>query len=753
MPRKRAHSPSSPSKPRKRTKTEQVIVISDGEEDDLEAILAQIKESEERERVQGSSGEDDAALARRLAAEWAAEDAPDVQVVDAPHASSSKEENSPDDAPPDAILQQFRNLFTAERNCSKCGKTVKSPRGFVVFSPTSTPGAIPPSLGMLLHALCDSCGTNHCRGCFKPTPCSKSCKGTAKNASCPMPTCCSALRAIAVFECLGGFDRLYLGERNSADERATELAKQHQHRDSAATVGPGGTGYGTGSGTYGYNNYKGRGSGKGKGKNATRKAQLADHWDELLVRALQTLTRLLPSPYAEDAQEYDLLPHASIGHLISLSQIPELLGTLLRNDSVTDWGTRSEVYYATIALLRRMADCELTVEVLIARRFCFARTAGLEEWMWADGQVGLVWERDKQGRLERAMPLYEYFKKLAKQCEAFLAGAHAMMENGDEDNDAETVQAVSLCGDMIAAGDDMERAMAVLGRVADSSSSSGKGKGRDPAIDLENEYIKACEALAFEHVEMDLTQYNYNPNLEQTQSATRTPKDRLHLLKELATMATSLPAGIFVRVDEVRNDAIKVLIAGPEDTPYAGGLFEFDVFIPLQYPNVPPLVHLRTTGGGSVRFNPNLYNEGKVCLSLLGTWPGRPEEQWNPSTSTLLQVLVSIQSMILIETPYFNEPGHGKSNPKSPASVQYNTEIQRQTCRWAIVDWFSEGNRDCLWKDVIVQHFSLRTDRIREQMLKWANKNAGIRAYCGIHSREVLDLVKLFDDGMARWGK
>ena len=67
----------------------------------------------------------------------------------------------------------------------------------------------------------------------------------------------------------------------------------------------------------------------------------------------------------------------------------------------------------------------------------------------------------------------------------------------------------------------------------------------------------------------------------------------------------------------------KIMIAGPTGTPYAGGLFEFDCFIPLEYPHKPPLMHLRTTGGGSVRFNPNLYNCGKVCLSLLGTWPGR----------------------------------------------------------------------------------------------------------------------------------
>ena len=50
-------------------------------------------------------------------------------------------------------------------------------------------------------------------------------------------------------------------------------------------------------------------------------------------------------------------------------------------------------------------------------------------------------------------------------------------------------------------------------------------------------------------------------------------------------------------------------------------------------------VHFRTTGGGAVRFNPNLYQEGKVCLSLLGTWDGAQGEQWNQDTSTILQVM------------------------------------------------------------------------------------------------------------------
>jgi ubiquitin-protein ligase len=53
--------------------------------------------------------------------------------------------------------------------------------------------------------------------------------------------------------------------------------------------------------------------------------------------------------------------------------------------------------------------------------------------------------------------------------------------------------------------------------------------------------------------------------------------------------------------------------------------------------------------------SPNLYDTGKVCLSLLGTWRGDQGESWNASTSTFLQVAVSIQALIFVPQPYFNE--------------------------------------------------------------------------------------------------
>ena len=103
-------------------------------------------------------------------------------------------------------------------------------------------------------------------------------------------------------------------------------------------------------------------------------------------------------------------------------------------------------------------------------------------------------------------------------------------------------------------------------------------------------------------------------------------------------------AAVFVRHDEARLDTWRLVLSGPVDTPYAHGLFVFDVYAPPEYPSIPPLVHFETTGGGTVKFNPNLYADGKVCLSLLGTFNGRgANEKWQPGISSLYQILMSIQ--------------------------------------------------------------------------------------------------------------
>lgn len=105
-------------------------------------------------------------------------------------------------------------------------------------------------------------------------------------------------------------------------------------------------------------------------------------------------------------------------------------------------------------------------------------------------------------------------------------------------------------------------------------------------------------------------------------------------------MSHSLPVehtnSIFVRADKDRVDVIKALVMGASGTPYAHGAYLFDIYFEEQYPNTPPKMNLATTGGGKIRFNPNLYACGKVCLSLLGTWRGHASENWDPKLSTIL---------------------------------------------------------------------------------------------------------------------
>jgi ubiquitin-protein ligase len=187
--------------------------------------------------------------------------------------------------------------------------------------------------------------------------------------------------------------------------------------------------------------------------------------------------------------------------------------------------------------------------------------------------------------------------------------------------------------------------------------------------------------------------YVYESTLNNIQSNLNNSTRAKRLAQETVTLSNSLPvsfsSSVFVRCDEERLDVMKVMITGPIDTPYENGCFEFDVFFPADYPDSPPMINLQTTGNQTVRFNPNLYHDGKVCLSILNTWHGRPEERWNSQTSSFLQVLVSIQSLILVSEPYFNEPGYEKSRgtPAGTASsIEHDANIRQATVKWAMLE-------------------------------------------------------------------
>ncbi|KAJ3269769.1 hypothetical protein HDV01_001026 [Terramyces sp. JEL0728] len=111
---------------------------------------------------------------------------------------------------------------------------------------------------------------------------------------------------------------------------------------------------------------------------------------------------------------------------------------------------------------------------------------------------------------------------------------------------------------------------------------------------------------------------------------------------------------------ELKNDNIfewQVGIIGPPDTIYQGGYFLTTLKFPEDYPFGPP-----TFTFNSEFFHPNVYTDGKLCISILHP-PGddplsgeKAEERWNP-TQSVESILLSIVSLI-------NDP-----NCSSPANV------------------------------------------------------------------------------------
>jgi ubiquitin-protein ligase len=204
-------------------------------------------------------------------------------------------------------------------------------------------------------------------------------------------------------------------------------------------------------------------------------------------------------------------------------------------------------------------------------------------------------------------------------------------------------------------------------------------------------------------------------------------KSLMRIVSEISSFKSGLPLNwestIWMRVPKNKMNLFTFIISGPKDTPYENGLFEFHACFPSDYPNKEPKVLLVTTGFGKVRFNPNLYNCGKVCLSLLGTWSGEQGEKWNPKTSTFLQVLISIQSLILVEQPFFNEPGYERDmhNAKGKQrSAEYNEVIQLGTMEWAINHQIN--NPPLGYEIVTKEHFKRKKDDIIKLCETWISK-------------------------------
>ncbi|XP_068204113.1 (E3-independent) E2 ubiquitin-conjugating enzyme UBE2O isoform X3 [Palaemon carinicauda] len=198
------------------------------------------------------------------------------------------------------------------------------------------------------------------------------------------------------------------------------------------------------------------------------------------------------------------------------------------------------------------------------------------------------------------------------------------------------------------------------------------------------------------------------------------PTDPTHFYrtvrKEMKLLKTSLPSGIWVRGYEDRMDLYSVMIRGPERTPYEDGLFFFDFQLSADYPRAPPLCHYVTYC--SDKLNPNLYEDGKVCISLLGTWSGKGTEVWT-SQSNLLQVIISIQGLILVSEPYFNEAGYERQ--KGTQQGRENSRMYNEMVVLKLIQAMAKviQSPPDIFRDEIIHHFQKKAFKLVQRLECW----------------------------------
>eukprot|EP00884_Botryococcus_braunii_P022261 jgi/Botrbrau1/8719/Bobra.0311s0029.1 len=126
-------------------------------------------------------------------------------------------------------------------------------------------------------------------------------------------------------------------------------------------------------------------------------------------------------------------------------------------------------------------------------------------------------------------------------------------------------------------------------------------------------------------------------------------------LKELSRKPVEgFSAGL---VDESNVFEWVVTIMGPPDTYYEGGFFHARLTFPPDYPQSPPTCRFT-----SEMWHPNVYHDGRVCISILHS-PGddphgyeKASERWSP-IHTVETIMISIISML------------SSPNDESPANI------------------------------------------------------------------------------------
>ncbi|KAG6490895.1 hypothetical protein ZIOFF_052227 [Zingiber officinale] len=132
----------------------------------------------------------------------------------------------------------------------------------------------------------------------------------------------------------------------------------------------------------------------------------------------------------------------------------------------------------------------------------------------------------------------------------------------------------------------------------------------------------------------------------------------------LADLARSAPGnsieapGISASPSEDNMRYFNVMILGPTQSPYEGGVFKLELFLPEEYPMAAPKVRYPIVRFLTKIYHPNIDKLGRICLDIL-------KDKWSPALQ-IRTVLLSIQALLSAPNPddplSENIAKHWKSN-------------------------------------------------------------------------------------------
>lgn len=439
-----------------------------------------------------------------------------------------------------------------------------------------------------------TCSTVTCIGCGNDASKKKDLKQiTVKGVK--LDWCCDQGRLFLIWALLCGFDH-----QQSCEIRRSNFFRENYPRPSNSNSNSNnGIGYGGDHGYGGAVIYSGSYIGSAANprggamqvqvQNLSKAEAACARNDGITERFLTLLNGLLPS--IEGESDFDLNPPTDILSMLIDSVVLDKAAELLRNDSLEDATKRCGIYQCVLDFVRALASYHKTAEVAVHGERS-VKPEGVDLLQLSFGTTAVS---DGNRCDEKTQSIASCLGNLKTQSNMMLQNAKANKADFETHDSQEMLK---LC-----------QRISELANFLDVNSpmADGTGVGIDKTTAPEQWQKQNC---LLDILDSDLlTRHCYA--LDASTMKSPAPGRMKRLVLDITHLKTGLPPGIFVRHGSSRLDVMKVLIVGPAGTPYEGGLFEFDLLCPCSYPNKPPKMSFRTTGGGQAHFNPNLYRDGK----------------------------------------------------------------------------------------------------------------------------------------------